>query len=177
MVLAPRPVEITEQDLLPREEPEPLDVNEAVASALAEVDLSEIVDVSTSSVGIDIPPGIPGTLSTPRPPWRPVARVRLSEAIIAPDVDVSADSIDAGTRLVQLGAYETPEEAREKWTSLIGNFDAYFAGRKRVIQEATSGGRTFYRLRVLGFEDLADARRFCSVLLVDDLPCIPVVSR
>ena len=34
----------------------------------------------------------------------------------------------------------------------------------RVIQKAESGGRTFYRLRAPGFNDIAEARRFCSAV-------------
>ena len=50
-------------------------------------------------------------------------------------------------------------------------------GKRRVIQEASRGGRTFYRLRAMGFEDLSDARRFCAVLLADNADCIPVTTR
>jgi hypothetical protein len=32
-------------------------------------------------------------------------------------------------------------------------------------------------LRALGFEDLADARRFCSALVAEKAECIPVVTR
>ena len=37
---------------------------------------------------------------------------------------------------------------------------------------ATSGGRTFYRLRAMGFEDLSDARRFCSALVAENAECM-----
>ena len=58
-------------------------------------------------------------------------------------------------------------------------FADVMAGKARVIQEATSGGKTFYRLRVAGFEDLADARRFCATLLADKSKplCVPVATR
>jgi hypothetical protein len=50
-------------------------------------------------------------------------------------------------------------------------------GKTRIIQKATSGGRVFYRLRAMGFEDIADARRFCSALVAQNADCIPVVTR
>ena len=50
-------------------------------------------------------------------------------------------------------------------------------GKARVIQEAESGGRTFYRLRAMGFDDINDARRFCSVLVAENADCIPVTTR
>jgi len=49
--------------------------------------------------------------------------------------------------------------------------------KARVIQRAQSGGNVFYRLRVQGFDDLSDARQFCSALLAKQANCIPVVTR
>jgi hypothetical protein len=91
--------------------------------------------------------------------------------------EVAADSIPSGTRLAQLGAYSSEEIARSEWTRLSGQFEEYLSGKDRVIQRATSGGRTFYRLRAIGFDDLADARRFCSALVAERAECIPVVAR
>ena len=53
----------------------------------------------------------------------------------------------------------------------------YFDGKKRLIQEAKSGGRTFYRLRAVGFDDLNASRRFCAVLVAANSACIPVLAR
>ena len=76
-----------------------------------------------------------------------------------------------------LGAFDSPEVARAQWDQLQTRFDAYLAGKKRIVQKATSGGRVFYRLRAMGFEDIADARRFCSALVAENADCIPVVTR
>jgi hypothetical protein len=91
--------------------------------------------------------------------------------------ELSADSLPTGTRLVQLGAFDTPEIARSQWDKLNGRFGAYLQGKSRIVQEASSGGRTFYRLRAHGFQDIADARRFCSALVAENADCIPVVTR
>lgn len=82
-----------------------------------------------------------------------------------------------GTRLAQLGAYKSEAIAREEWARLEARFGDYLDGKNRVIQKATSGGRTFYRLRAMGFDDLAEARRFCSALVAERAECIPVVTR
>ncbi len=84
---------------------------------------------------------------------------------------------EPGTRLVQLGAYASKDVARSEWVSLSGQFSDYFVGKERLIMEASAGGKTFFRLRVIGFEDLAAARRFCAVLVADNANCIPVVQR
>ncbi|MEI4261930.1 SPOR domain-containing protein [Roseovarius sp. D0-M9] len=116
-----------------------------------------------------------------RPKARPAGLSNIRQtAATAPDAgarDVDPDSIAVGTRLAQLGAFSSEEIAREEWSKLGARFEEYLAGKDRVIQRATSGGRTFYRLRALGFEDLADARRFCSALVAEKAECIPVVTR
>lgn len=91
--------------------------------------------------------------------------------------EVEASAIPVGTRLAQLGAFESAEIARSEWARLNGKFGEYLEGKQRVVQKAQSGGRTFYRLRAMGFADLSDARRFCSALVAENAECIPVVTR
>lgn len=91
--------------------------------------------------------------------------------------DVDPATILPGTRVVQLGAFDSESIARSEWERLNGRFSAYMADKGRLIQKANSGGRDFWRLRVVGFDDGADARRFCSELLARDAACIPVTVR
>ena len=93
------------------------------------------------------------------------------------DTEVDIDTLPKGTRLVQLGAFASPEIAREQWGDLTGRFAEFFGGKRMVVQEAISGGKTFFRLRAEGFDDLADARRFCSALTAKRADCIPVEVR
>ncbi|WIY24100.1 SPOR domain-containing protein [Parasedimentitalea psychrophila] len=92
-------------------------------------------------------------------------------------LEVDAASLPAGTRLAQLGAYESADVARAEWDRIYGRFEDYLEGKKRVIQKAQSGGRTFYRLRAMGFADLSGARRFCATLVAGKADCIPVTTR
>ena len=78
--------------------------------------------------------------------------------------EVAADTITPGTRLVQLGAYDSAESARADWDRMAAQFGALMSGRARVVQEAESGGRAFWRLRAHGFADEADARQFCAAV-------------
>ena len=57
--------------------------------------------------------------------------------------------------MVQLGAFDSAEVARAEWQRLSGRFDSFMAGKTRVVQSAVQGGRTFYRLRAIGFDDLS----------------------
>jgi len=133
---------------------------------------------------VTVPPTFAGaTAAAPaivakRPPERPGS---LTDAIAAAGPEVAASfavstaEVPLGTPLVQLGAFDSPALAGAEWTRLAGRFDAFLTGKERLIQEAASGGRAFFRLRAMGFEDIADARRFCSALVAEDAPCIPVV--
>lgn len=157
-------------DLPRRAEP----VNAPVAQVPTTLNLSATA-ISTS---------VPGVTISMRPKLRPsgIRTASLSASNNAasatnPVTDVDAASIPAGTRLVQLGAYESPEIARQEWSRFSSRFSEYMVGKQRVVQRAESGGRTFYRLRALGFSDLADARRFCSALTAQNTDCIPVVTR
>ncbi|MGI1661882.1 SPOR domain-containing protein [Palleronia sp. KMU-117] len=92
-------------------------------------------------------------------------------------IDVDPASVPVGTRLVQLGAFPTQAEAVAEWTRIDSAFGDYMDGKRRLIQQAETGGTTFYRLRAMGFADLSDARRFCAVLVAGEASCIPVVAR
>ncbi|GAB4274452.1 MAG: SPOR domain-containing protein [Pararhodobacter sp.] len=100
---------------------------------------------------------------------------RLSPSLNVTEIDPS--TLAPGTRLVQLGAYDSEAEARAEWEALAARFPAYLDGRGRIIEAASAGGRTFYRLRAHGFTDEPEARRFCSVFLAENVDCIPVLIR
>lgn len=92
-------------------------------------------------------------------------------------IDVDPSSIGPGTRLVQLGAFDSSAEARAAWDALAQRFKPLLDDRGRVIEAAHSGGSVFYRLRAHGFSDERDARRFCAALIDQRLDCIPVLIR
>lgn len=125
----------------------------------------------------------PGPNLSLRPKVRPasapdmVIPARAEVVADKPAEEIDAASLATGTRLVQLGAFDSPEVAREQWVRIEGRFGDYLTGKSRIIQKAQSGGRTFYRLRAHGFDDLSEARRFCSALVAEGADCIPVVTR
>ncbi len=111
----------------------------------------------------------PGTLNT--------TPIPASERVETNYTRLDAATLRSGTRLAQLGAFESPEMAEMAWSRLVDEFGDYLQGRNYVIQEAQSGGNTIYRLRTVGFDDLNEARRFCSALAAEKAECIPVVLR
>ena len=150
----------------------------AVAAALADIDLRPEPAVAKVEAAAHVP------VVTPRPQVRPASlqqvAVSVSEPQAAPAAaqtgQVDTAAIAAGTRLVQLGAYASNEIAETEWAALQTRFSDIMVDKSIVVQQAQAGGRTFYRLRATGFDDLADARRFCSVMVSDGANCIPVVQ-
>ncbi|MFO7920048.1 MAG: SPOR domain-containing protein [Nioella sp.] len=135
-----------------------------------------------------IPASTPGVSRSLRPVGRPEEIVEVaalggtvpaaSVPEATPEVtELDPDALGAGTRLVQLGAFDEAGIAREEWQRLARLYPDFFREKDRVVQQATSGGREFYRLRAHGFADLADARRFCTALNAQGAPCIPVTVR
>lgn len=159
---------------------------EALATQLADgvIPLQELAPVNETApepAAAEKPKVIGGLGRSLRPQLRPASLGAGTQAAVAEaintSVNVAAENIPAGTRLAQLGAFESAEIAQKEWDRLSGMFGEYLEGKDRVIQKAQSGGRTFYRLRAMGFADLSDARRFCSALVAEKAECIPVVTR
>ncbi len=178
---------------LPDEAPGPIleapvvaDTDAAVALALNEA-LADPVEAAAASPDL-IAASVPGVVRSLRPPPRPASALptgvvalaaadAAAEAALPGFSDIDPDTLPAGTRLVQLGAFDTEALARDEWNRIAMDFGPLMAGKGRVIQPAESAGRAFYRLRATGFGDLADARRFCAALVGKDLHCIPVQVR
>ncbi|WP_299933604.1 SPOR domain-containing protein [uncultured Pelagimonas sp.] len=162
-----------------------------VVTAVAEPAPSTIEQELASAVKKDIPPGLARSL---RPRLRPAGlkTTALTGAATATETDAApaaasstngttreleAAALPAGTRLVQVGIFNSPDGARKEWSRLDGRFGDYLAGKDRVIEKAKRGGREFYRLRVHGFADLSDSRRFCAAFMAQNVDCIPVVTK
>ncbi len=136
----------------------------------------------------ELPPGLERSL---RPRLRPAGlKMAALTGAVATDAapaaasatngttrELEAAALPAGTRLVQVGIFNSPDGARKEWSRLDGRFGDYLAGKDRVIEKAKRGGREFYRLRVHGFADLSDSRRFCAAFMAQNVDCIPVVTK
>ncbi len=161
-------------------------INRALAAALSdggEIPIEVAPEVTSSATN-----AAGAVVRSPRPLARPSTLPATVEGT-APDIadvqdvvsvaspEMQPAEVAAGTRLVQLGAFDTADGARAEWTRLQGSFGDLMVGKAIIVQPATSGGQTFFRLRAFGFSDEDDARRFCSALLSEDTSCIPVTHR
>lgn len=184
--LAPAAAMISDPDLalaaVPLTEsadPTEVAVAAALAEALAEGDPAAGIDPAPDLALIMEPVDASVLTRSLRPKLRPTgAAPEMAEVAVSAKVaEVDPATLAVGTRLVQFGAFDTVEEAKVEWSRLRGKFTELMAGKAMVVQPAESGGRTFYRLRAHGFEDEADARRFCSAFIAENAACIPVAQR
>ncbi|AVO39126.1 SPOR domain-containing protein [Pukyongiella litopenaei] len=206
LVLAPKPMELSEEDRPAEaltETPAPAaradngDVNRLIEELLADV----IKGQQQQDTGLPQPePAVmrvegaapraaaavvtgPGPKQSLRPRARPgdAAVIKSSATAVAAaptaGLDLDPAGIPPGTKLAQLGAFDSAEAARADWDRLGARFGDYLADKRRVVQEAKSGGRSFWRLRAAGFNDMNDTRRFCAVFVSEGVDCIPVIAR
>lgn len=201
-VLAPPPIELGEEDVAPvpsEAQPEivappPIttrdigDIEEFAARVANDVKPlgapeADAAPAEEAAAVVDAPKVEGGLGRSLRPMLRPASLVTEtpSEVDTVARADLSAvdevSEVPVGTRMVQLGAFASADIARGEWDKLNQRFGEYLGDKTRVIQKAQSGGRTFYRLRAMGFADLSDARRLCSALKAQNADCIPVTAR
>ncbi|MFO7758839.1 MAG: SPOR domain-containing protein [Roseovarius sp.] len=179
LILAPSPLDLTLDDV-PRS-----------AEAVSGRDAADLVQNASVTLGADDDtmsgqdPAEDGLRRSLRPRLRPDAPEAVAFAVAsvrnrnrsAPAEEVEAGAISKGTRLAQLGVFDSAEVAREEWQRMTSRFEDYLEGKQRVVQRTESGGRTFFRLRAMGFDDIDEARRFCSALAAENAECIPVLAR
>lgn len=92
----------------------------------------------------------------------------------APAAAVSTASPRAGSRLVQLGAFDSESSARKAWDQLVARNPDLLSSKQLVAERATSNARVFYRLRVAGFDSSDQTRQMCEALRARGIDCIPV---
>lgn len=199
LILAPKPVELVEEDrprgeldattTQPQVTPKTVDTSvEAMlkeltkdAEPLGEVAPLEEGTTAALDTATSADPETMAASETLRPRQRPQGLTTgISEpvaAAVGAALRIDPDSLPIGTRLAQLGAFDSAATAEQEWQRLSKRFSEFMGGKAPVIQEAQSGGRTFWRLRAHGFADLSEARRFCAALVAERAECIPVVTR
>ena len=117
------------------------------------------------------------SLTSLRPKIRPMSFLRNNKT--TGDQVVNNEPISnlpIGSAVVQLGAFENKNLAKSEWQRFEKLLGSMLISKKMVIQKAESGGKIFYRLRASGFDDISDARQFCTAIS-DKIACIPVVTR
>ena len=82
--------------------------------------------------------------------------------------------LQKGTRLVQLGAFDSEAITRKAWDQLVARNPDLLASKSLYIERTTANARVFYRLRVAGFTNTDQTRDMCEALRGRGVDCIPV---
>lgn len=202
ITLAPRPVELTEEDVAGLgafDAPDPtlltasaslsdptalappeLEMNTAAAveAALLEALTPEEQMAAASADLLDAGAPMRSLFPRRRPGAAaadPVSQVQDVAAVATPVIDPA--SLAVGTPLVQLGTFNSEADARAEWARIEARFADLLGGKSVVLQPAKSGGSIFIRLRAQGFANEDDARRFCTALLTENTACVPTAHR
>jgi hypothetical protein len=160
---------------LPAEDITAAAVDAALAEALTPEEemalaTSDLLDAGAPLTSL-IPRRRPGAAAT-----APVTGVQDVSAVVT-QTEIDESTLAPGTPLVQLGTFNTADEARAEWVRLTGRFGDLLGPKGLVLQPAQSGGSTFVRLRAHGFASDDDARRFCTALLAEDTACLATAHR
>ena len=95
-------------------------------------------------------------------------------AAAAPAEAREVSRVSAGTRLVQLGAYDSEAITRQAWRQLVAANSDLLSSKSLYVERATNNARVFYRLRVAGFQNTDQTRQLCEALRARGIACIPV---
>lgn len=76
----------------------------------------------------------------------------------------------ASAWVVQLGAFNSPAVAKEKWTSMA-RVNGRIAAFPVLTSQATVNGRTFHRIAISGFGSRADAQTLCQSIKAQHGQC------
>lgn len=145
--------------------------DEAIANAMQEA-MAEKAPVAHAVAASARPASRPRNLRVASAAPAPAA-VAAPEPAPAAAPPVAETKVASGTILAQIGALDSKADAERHWSKVSGKHSSLFSGKGQVIQNAQTGGRNFVRLRVSGFADMADARRFCAALIAEGTDCIP----
>ena len=125
------------------------------------------------SLALSITSEFDPSLTSLRPKTRPRS-VKQNRKLIVSKEPMS--KLPIGSAIVQLGAFDSKSLAESEWRRFEKLLGSILAPKQMIIQKAESGGKIFYRLRASGFNDISDARQFCTAIS-DKVACIPVVTR
>lgn len=177
LILAPKPMDLAEEDVAGLVPLEPVGSEEVVTKAPAALEATALPEALPATQEDAVAAALAEALGLDAPAGAAVASLEDVTPTSAPATEISYDTIAPGTLLVQLGAFDNQDEARAEWGRLTGRFAELMGGKALVIQPAQSGGKTFFRLRAHGFATDDDTRRFCTAMLAENATCIPVAQR
>ena len=190
--LAPSPQSVTAEDetmsaLVPVA-PAPIENSAPIVvdAATLMVEINPVVEPSVAPDGMTLPLRRPDNFQQADPISDAIEG--LLQEILPEEGDTSFETpdlprpepkfgnprLDPGTALIQLGAYNSLEDAGDVWVEYQSEHGDLLANTQRYIEPIESGGRLLYRLRAAGFDGLDQTRALCAALDARDVDCISV---
>lgn len=121
------------------------------------------VNVNAAYVG---PSPIPGAVSSSSGGAEAVA---APQAVAPAPVPVTSST--GGNAAVQIASLNSQGAAQREWNKVSSSEPALFNGKSPDISQALVHGKTYYRLRVTGFDSKLDAAKFCAELSAAGSAC------
>jgi hypothetical protein len=190
--LAPSAQSVTDEDeamsaLEPvSEQPSTNTVPIVVDAATLMVEINPVAVVPTASDGMTMPIRRPDSFLQKDPISDEIEG--LLQELIPEEGDTSFETpdlpqplpkygnplLDPGAALIQLGAYNSLEDAGDIWTDYQNEHGDLLSNTQRYIEPIETGGRLLYRLRAAGFDGLDQTRAMCAALGARGVDCISV---
>ncbi len=108
------------------------------------------------------------------PAPKPAEAAKPAATQVASAAPAAASGMRAGSRLVQLGAFDSEEITRRAWSQLVAKYPDLLSSKSLFVERTTANARVFYRLRVAGFSSSEETRVMCEALRSRGVACIPV---
>ncbi|MBK0398402.1 SPOR domain-containing protein [Limibaculum sp. M0105] len=146
-----------------------------------------LIEESLRRVLADASPGEPsppaGASSEQAPPYSPGVRGKprdlAARVASASTVDVDAELRERAATSqiqVQLGAFPDRGEVDREWERIFQANRDILAGRALAVQQTTSGGTVYFRLRVGPFRDGHEANTVCQALKARGQDCLVAIN-
>ena len=129
----------------------------------------ETVEVKDSTVAVK---------ATPAPVAKPVPVTKAPEPkpvvtpVPTPAAKPAPATVSAGNYKIQLGAFGSDAEARQNWSKITAKHGDVVKGSPLIVV-ADVNGKTYYRLRAIGFNTADDAKAACTKLVSRGQGCFP----
>lgn len=158
---------------------DPANSSAVVAEALGEAPAAEAALTAAPAVAGPAPMRRPSNLMLARAAAPVVPATAASAKPTAPVAKPAAKptesaSAKSGSRMVQLGAFDSEALARQAWNILASTNRDLLSSKSLYVERTTANARVFYRLRVAGFESQSQTQTMCEALRARNVDCIPV---
>jgi hypothetical protein len=160
-------------------------INDALAVIFKDTDtLSETTFLNLKEISIkkDITENTAVSNSFARPEKRPIKIVSatLHQDLVAQIVlnQVKASMVDSKDELmVHLGSFKNKVLASADVENFVVRHQGYLTNKTVFLQKSETGGRSIYRMRAIGFSNIAETKKFCAIINSFGNDCMPIANK